>query len=89
MSLQQDLGVEPPLFVMLSFLGVKDYVIAFSGSYRPGERHPIDQNDLILPEEVIESFDTDIYTVMQRIYQIVWNAAGFSRPPQRQGRSYR
>jgi len=86
MSLQKQLGVEPPLFVMLSFLGVKDYVIAFSGTSALGEGHPIDQQDLIVPEEVIESFDSDVESVMQRIYQIVWNAAGYSRPPQRQGR---
>lgn len=86
MSLQKELGVEPPLFVMLSFLGVKDYVVAFSGTSALGEGHPIDQQDLIVPEEVIESFDSDVESVMQRIYQIVWNAAGYSRPPQRQGR---
>lgn len=85
-SIQKELGVEPPLFVMLSFLGVKDYVVAFSGSYSPGEGHPIDQNDLLIPEELIESFDSDIQEVTQRIYDIVWNAAGFSAPPQRQGR---
>jgi hypothetical protein len=54
MSLQKELGVEPPLFVMLSFLGVKDYVVAFSGTSAWGEGHAIDQQDLIIPEEVIE-----------------------------------
>jgi hypothetical protein len=43
MSLQKELGVEPPLFIMLSFLGVKDYVVAFSGTSAWGEGHPIDR----------------------------------------------
>lgn len=85
-SLQKELGVEPPVFVMLSFLGVKDYIVAFSGTSEWGEGHAIDQQDLILPEEVIEDFDANVESLMQRIYQIVWNAAGYSRPPQRQGR---
>ncbi len=86
LSLQKELGVEPPLFVMLSFLRVRDYVVAFSGTHPSGEGHPIDQNDLLLPEEVIETFDSDVESVMQRSYQIVWNAAGYSRPPQRRDR---
>jgi len=87
MSVQKDLGVEPPLFVMLSFLGVKGYEIAFSGTSAFGEGYKIDQNDLLLPEEVIESFDSDTEDAMQRIYGVVWNAAGYSSPPQRQGRT--
>lgn len=83
LSLQQEMGVEPPIFVMLSFLGVRGYDIAYSGNIPPGERYPIDQNDLLIPEELIESFDTDIEVVMSRIYRIVWNAAGFSGPPPR------
>jgi hypothetical protein len=85
LSLQKGLGVEPPLFIMLSFLGVKHYTMAFSGTSSYGEGHPIDQNDLLVPEELIESLDTNIETVMNRIYGIVWNAAGYSQPPQRQG----
>jgi len=86
LSIQKELGVELPVFVMLSFLGVKDYVVAFSGSCAPGEGHPIDQNDLLIPEEIIENFDSGAHEIMQRIYEIVWNAAGYSRPPKRQGR---
>jgi len=86
LSLQKELGVEPPLFIMLSLLGVKDYEMAFSGTSAWGEGHPIDQNDLLVPEELIESFETNIEPVMNRIYGIVWNAVGYSRPPERQGR---
>lgn len=85
-SLQKELGVELPLFVMLTFLGVKGYEISFSGTSGLEEGHKIDQNDLLLPEEVIESFDTDVKSTMQRIYDIVWNAAGYSPPPQRYGK---
>jgi hypothetical protein len=87
MSLQKELGVEPPLYVMLTFLGVKGYEISFSGTSDWGEGHRIDQNDLLLPEEIIESYDADVERAMKRIYDIVWNAAGYSRPPQRQGRT--
>jgi hypothetical protein len=87
MSLQKDLGVEPPLFIMLTFLGVEGYEISFSGISSLEEGHRIDRKDLLLPEEVIESFDADVEKAMQRIFKIVWNAAGYSRPPQRQGRS--
>jgi hypothetical protein len=87
MSPQKDQGVEPPLFVMLTFLGVKAYEVSFSGISPFEEGHRIDRNDLLLPEAVIESFDADVENAMQRVFKIVWNAAGYSRPPQRQGRS--
>jgi hypothetical protein len=86
MSLQKELGVEPPIFVMLSFLSVRGYEMSFSGVSPLEEGHRIDRNDLILPEEVIESYDADLNSAMQRIYDIVWSAAGYSRPPERHGK---
>src|ERR1043166_665283 len=86
MSLQKELGIEPPIFAMLSFLGVKGYEMSFSGISSLEEGRKIDRDDLILPEEVIESYDADLSSAMQRIYDVVWNAAGYSRPPERHGK---
>lgn len=85
LSIQKQIGAELPLYVMLSFLGVKNYAIAFSGSYSPGEGNIVGENDLILPEAVIEDFELDVKKFMKPIFQIVWNSAGFSRTPRIHG----
>jgi len=69
LSVQEQLGVEPPLFVMLSLLGVSGYTMDVRS-------HPIDRDALLIPENVVESFECDLAEVMRPIFDAVWNAAG-------------
>lgn len=66
--------MEPPIFVMLSLLGVKGYKMAVS-IYDSG--HPIDRDLLILPEVVIDSYESDVAKAMKPAFDSVWNAAGW------------
>lgn len=81
LSVQQRLGVAPPLFLMLSLLGVSGFVMAVSGKLdRFGDRaYPIDRDALVLPEIIIESFGIDPAEAMRPIFDSVWNAAGWAR----------
>lgn len=82
LSVQKQLGVEPPLFVMLSLLEVSGYTMWLT---RPGfpprlyDRHPIDRDTLLLPETMVESFECDLAEVIRPIFDAVWNAAGLPR----------
>jgi hypothetical protein len=77
---QKQLGVEPPLFVMLSLLGVSGYTMGVkSTSFAWGHAHPIDRDALLVPEIVVESFDCDPAEAMRPIFDAVWNAAGWPR----------
>lgn len=78
-SIQKQLGVEPPLFVMLSLLGVKGYRMAFDGVSSWTEGHPIDEKDLIVPETMFEDFSGNLEEKMAETFQIVWNAAGYAQ----------
>lgn len=81
LSIQERLGVAPPLFVMLSLLGVSGYNmdvkfgLDLAGDYGYG----IDRDALVLPEIIIESFEIDPVEVMRPIFDTVWNAAGWPR----------
>lgn len=79
LSIQKNLGVTPPIFVMLSILGVRGYNMEVpAGIYRSSlDGHPIDRNDLIIPENIIEDFDCDHPAIMKPIFDAVWNAAGY------------
>lgn len=84
LSIQKRLGVEPPLFVMVSLLGVSGYVVKPAGSHIDpfwwSERaKPIDRDAILLSEIMIDSFDVDSAEVMRPVLDAIWNASGWPR----------
>jgi hypothetical protein len=80
LPLLKELGVQAPLFVLLSLLGVKGYTMGVSGFMRsPGS--PVDRDELLVPEVKIEGYDTDIPKAIRPAFDRVWNAAGWPRSP--------
>ena len=72
----EGLDVEPPLFVMVSFLGVKDYRILFNPDvFEDIYDHRIDRSNLIMPEVLIDSYDCNLTEVMKPIFDTIANAA--------------
>ena len=82
LSIQHRLGVEPPLYVMLSLLHVSGYVVKPAHSrvdpFRDRAK-PIDRADLLLPEITIDSFETHVARAMRPVFDAVWNASGWPR----------
>lgn len=83
LSFQKQIGVETPLFVMISLLGVFGYMVEPFNSrhnhfWRDNAR-PIDRNDLVLPEIVIDSFDVDPAQVLKPAFDAIWNASGWPK----------
>ncbi len=72
---QKTLGVDLPIFLMISLLGVKDYTMGIAQTYY-GQDYPIDRPDLMMPEVMIDHFNCDPAEVMKPIFDSVWNAAG-------------
>lgn len=77
LSIQRQLGVEPPLFIILSLLGVSGYTMGVNTSRL--DTYPIDRDALILPEIILEKFDCNPSEVMRPIFDAIWNAAGWPR----------
>lgn len=75
LSIQKQLGIEPPFFIMLSLLGVSGYVMAVHPSLAE-DLHPIDRDDLLVPEVVVEKFDCDPDKIMKPAFDAVSNACG-------------
>ncbi len=72
---QKALGVDLPIFLMVSLLGVTDYIMGITQTYY-GQDYPIDRPDLVMPEVLIDRFDCNPADVMKPIFDAVWNAAG-------------
>ena len=83
MELQQFLGIEPPVFIMVSLLGVRGYKIDRGGS-PSSYTEEIDRTNLIIPEVIIDTFDggnDHIAEVMRPVFDTTWNAANYSSSP--------
>lgn len=80
LKLQHQLAVEPPLFIMLSYLGVSGRKMPYG---KPGDimmgSDPIDRDTLLIPEVMIQNFDSDVPETMRPIFDTIWNATGFPR----------
>ncbi len=77
-KVQENIGVQSPLFIMLSFLGVKGYVMGFdSGFGRFG--NPIDRDALLLPVAILEDYNSDLFAIMKPIFDNIWNACGHEK----------
>ena len=77
LAVQKSLGVNPPLYIMLSLLDVRDYVVGGFGLGMGLTVFPIEKQSLILPETELASFDEDIKQVMKPVFDTVWNASGW------------
>jgi hypothetical protein len=81
LSVQERLGVEPPLFVMVSLLGVHGYLVKpspqIAGRFWKDDANPIDRSDLLLPEIMIDSFEVNLIEVVRPIFDSLWNASGW------------
>ncbi len=82
-ELQQFLGIEPPVFIMVSLLGVRGYKINHGG-YPSNCTEEIDRTNLIIPEVIIDTFDGRneyIAEVMSPVFDTAWNAANYASSP--------
>jgi hypothetical protein len=80
LGVQQDLGVEPPVAVLLTLVGVRGYSMALSLPVSPDDL--IERDVLDLPEVLIDRFDITTATAPQylkSLFDIIWNATGYER----------
>jgi hypothetical protein len=78
LSLQQFLGVEPPVIVMLSLMGVRGFTLELNiPLWKAGSiRQPIDKDQLIIPERILEVLECDAAPTLKPLFDVVWNASG-------------
>jgi hypothetical protein len=78
---QQDIGVQPPIFLIFTLLGVSGYVLGLKSGLRH-MRHiqtPIDRDELEVPEIMLEDLGKDPAEVLRPVFDAVWNAAALPR----------
>lgn len=78
LKVQQKLGVSPPAVLMLSLLGISGYYVAVEHSHTYYQDKVIHEDNLLLPEEVIDNLDSIAEKIMKPLFDRVWNAAGWA-----------
>src|SRR6185295_11040356 len=78
---QQDIGVQPPVFLMLTLIGVHGYVLGVRAGLRRRSysQTPIDRNELEVPEIMLEDFKKPAAEVLRPVFDAIWNAAAWPR----------
>lgn len=80
LSILKTLGVELPIFIFLTLVGVKGYLmIVDRRRFWPFKTDTIDRDVLMLPEVVIESYDVNAKVVLRPCFDSIWNACGYPR----------
>lgn len=77
-KLLQALEFEPPILLLLSLLNIKGFQI-LHGNERPRVATPIDRDSLILPDILIEKFSENTDIILQPLFDILWQSAGYER----------
>jgi|CXWL01.1.fsa_nt_gi hypothetical protein len=76
-DIQSNIGVTPPIVVMLSLLNVKG--AKMYGGYSPfPEDDKVDRDHLLVSEVMAENFTADSAQLLKPIFDVVWNACGYA-----------
>ena len=77
--LLKSLGVPEPLVLFLSINGLAGYTLAVPSSYFVMEHVPIRENMLLFPEASIDAYGRPADSLLQPVFDQLWNAAGWER----------
>ncbi len=84
LELQQDIGINPPIIIFLTLLGVKGYSLVHQNSIRMNmiqEPTKIDRDILALPDIMVEDFTTTTDALLRPVFDMIWQASGFGACP--------
>lgn len=80
LELYQRLGVNPPVWLFMSFVGMNGVGILSNDFLRSGGR-PIKEKQILIPGREIEDFALDAKAFLKPGWDKLWNAAGFPYCP--------
>jgi hypothetical protein len=77
LALLQGLGIEPPIFASLAFIGAEDYSIAlFDAFNRITPSAPIGREVLIVPEASVYAYADTYHDVLREPFNRIWQTCG-------------
>jgi hypothetical protein len=77
MQILQGGGIQPPIVVLVTMLGMKGWRMGVPPDQSSGSYGALDRDPLFFPEIVIDTFGGDVAAKAKPLIDIVWNAAGW------------
>lgn len=78
LKLYRQIGCEPPFFLSISLLNVKDYKLGVSNQAFPNNKaHAITRDCLYLPDIFVDSFEVDAARLLHDSFNLIWRACGW------------
>jgi len=71
--------IELPVWICLSLVGIKGYIMWVDSFWDSDEVQPIDRDELIIPPIRIESYDLSADKVLKPAFDSIWNACGYKQ----------
>jgi len=72
-------NIDPPVFLFLTLVDVKDYHISTRNEFRDHEAYPINRDIIQIPEIIIEDLNFEPSQLLKPIFDSLWNACGLER----------
>jgi hypothetical protein len=77
LTLLRELGIEPPIFVSLAFIGAKDYSLALVDQFGLAKStSPIGRDVLIIPETPIYEYASTYHDALRESFDRLWQTCG-------------
>lgn len=76
---EKEFEFNPPIFVMLSLIDVKGYEMGVGGGFDFYRSSPIDRDALLLPEAIVEDYNSRASDILRPALDTVWQSAGRER----------
>lgn len=84
-NIMQQMGIQPPIAIMLSLIGVKGFSLQYDRIHYAREPHKsIDRDDLLMPEVILEELSCDVSVIavsVRPIFDMLWQACNFRGCP--------
>jgi hypothetical protein len=80
-TLYEQLGIPPPLVVMLTLVSVREHELATGASLGGYNTHHVDRDDLILPDALVQDYSKSPIEICRPIFDALFNAAGYPKWP--------
>lgn len=78
-QLLQTISCGPPIVIALSLLKTRGLIMGIE--LYGFDNYPIAEENIILPETVVEDFSTPIGIILKPMFDLVWNACGYRESP--------
>ncbi|HRY59776.1 MAG TPA: hypothetical protein P5096_00085 [Patescibacteria group bacterium] len=78
LKILKDLGVNMPMMIFLTLIGVGGCGMATGPAYSSYDGAPIDRDNLDLPGIIINSYDEKPETILRPLFDLIWNACGLA-----------